>query len=132
MQSSFCLWLADVEDGCWRMIKGVFRFAFHRLPEWVYRTLLDTVGPVTIRLIRVLVVFSLWLAVVIGPAIGVAKLNLPFWGVCATTWLVLAMIGSIWGRNRLTKKRRAAELIADADRPYLDGVSPRAEYGARY
>jgi thiol:disulfide interchange protein len=133
MHSSVCLWLADVEDGGWRMIRGVFRFAFHRLPEWVCRTLLDTVGPVTIRLIRVLVVFTLWLAIVFGPVLIAAKLSLPSWGkMAAAAWLVLALIGSIWGRYRLAKKRRAAEQMADADRPYLDGVSPRPEFIARY
>lgn len=114
MNSSFCLWLADIEEMLWRMVCGVFHFAFHRLPEWVYRTLLDTVGPLTIRLIRVLVVFALWLAIVFSPVIIAAKLSLPSSGdMAAAAWLVLALIGSIWGCYRLAKKRRSAVQMAD-------------------
>jgi thiol:disulfide interchange protein len=133
MNSSFCLWLADIEDTLWRMVQGVFHFAFLRLPEWVYRTLIDTVGPATVRLFRALAVFSLWLAIVFGPVIIATKVSPPFWGdVCAAAWLVLAIVGSIWGRYRLTKKRCAAGQMADADRPSPDEAPYRPEYAARY
>lgn len=131
MNSPLCLWLAEVEDGGWRMIHGVFRFTIIRLPEWVYRTLLDTVGPATVRLIRVLIVFSLWLAIVLGPTVAVAKLNLPYWGLIGSAWTVLAIAGSIWGRYCIVRKRRAAEEMAEAGQPCLNGLSPRSECLAR-
>jgi hypothetical protein len=128
MNSPLCLWLADFEEGCWLMIRGVFRFTFIRLPEWFYRTLLDTVGPATIRLIRVLVVFCLWLAVMFGPAVGAIKFKLPFWGgVGAAAWVALAIIGSVWGRACLARKRRAAAKAAEANSLCLDGLSSRRE-----
>ncbi len=107
MNSTFCQWLEDVEEAFWRMIRGVFRFVFHRLPEAFYRWMVDAVGPVTIRLIRVLVVFSLWLAVLFGPATTASKLNLPFSGWIGFAWVVLAIIGSGWGLSYIAKKRRA-------------------------
>ena len=130
MNSSFCLWFADVEEALWRMIRGVFRFTFHRLPEGIYRALVDTVGPATIRLVRVLVVFCLWLAVVFGPVLVAVTFRLPLW-VCAGTaaWLVLAIIGSSWGHSCLARKRRAAAAgeAAEGDRRSLDGPSARRE-----
>lgn len=131
MNSPYCMWLADIEDMLRLMIRGVFLFTFRRLPEWVYRTLLETVGPITIRLFRVFVFFLLWLAVVFGPAVAVAKLHLPLWGLLAAAWLALAIIGSTWGRLYLAKKRCAADQMAGADHPDLDALSSRCEYSAR-
>jgi protein-S-isoprenylcysteine O-methyltransferase Ste14 len=109
MNSSLYLWLADIESMLWRMVRGVFHFTFLRLPEWVYRTLLDVIGPAAIRLVRVIVVFCLWLAVVFGPVALTLKFEPPLWvRVIAAVWLVLAIAGSIWGRSRLAKRRSAA------------------------
>jgi hypothetical protein len=109
MNPSLCQCLAEVEDLLWRMIRGVYRFTFVRVPEWMYHTLVDTVGPVTIRLMRVLVALCLWLATVFGPSIATFKIVGGFWGgVAALTWLALATSGSIWGASYIRKKRRAA------------------------
>ncbi len=124
MNSSLCSWLADVEDSLWRMVLGVFRFTFLRLPEWIYRTLVDVIGPATVRLIRVLIALSLWLAVLIVPAQFAYRL--PSWGgVLATTWFILALVGSAWGRCHLAKKRRpiGCEAVARLRRADLDGLA---------
>lgn len=124
MNSSFCQWLAEVEELLWRMIYGVFRFTFQRLPEWVYHTLLDTVGPAAVRLTRVLAVLCLWLAVLFVPAICLGKLGGPFWGTCGVlAWLALAITGSVWGRAYLVRKRQAVGMAKGGHRPGLDGLA---------
>lgn len=110
MNSPFCLWLAAIEDELWTMTSGVFRFTFKRLPEWAYRTLLDTVSPAAVRLIRVVAVLCLWLAVLFVPAICLGKLGGAFWGTCGVLgWLALFIAGSAWGRSYLITKRRTVE-----------------------
>lgn len=124
MNSTLCSWLADVEDSLWRMVLGVFRFTFLRLPEWIYRTLVDVIGPATVRLIRVLVALSLWLAVLIVPAQFAYRL--PSWGgALAFTWVGLALVGSAWGRSHLAKKRRplGSEVAGRLRRADLDGFA---------
>ena len=122
---SLCLWLADVEDALWRMTAGVFRFVFHRLPEWIYRTLLEIVGPVVVRAVRVLAVLCLWLAVLLWPAFMAGFLTRSAWGfVAAVTWLSLAASGSVWGLYYL-KKRRAAAMSVEAERVTERRIPPR-------
>ena len=75
MNSSFYLWLVEVEETLWRMIRGVYRFTFQRLPQWVRARCVETVGPAAVQLIRVLAVLFLWLAVVFVPAICLGKIG---------------------------------------------------------
>jgi hypothetical protein len=118
MNFSFRLWLKELEDTLWRMINGVYRFIFMRLPELVVRMLLETIGPVAVQLIRVIVVLSLWLAVVSVPAIVAASLG-GWGGLVAGAWVALALTGSVWGRAYLVRKSRWA---MDAGRPGRDGL----------
>jgi hypothetical protein len=134
MNSPLCIWLAGVEDKIQRMIIGVFRFAFQRVPEWIYRTLIDVVGPVTVRLIRATVLFAIWLLLVFGPIAATLTLRLSFWwDLGATGWLALAISGGIWGLYRVVRKRKAATLEAVDDDERLnchEGPSRRAYVGS--
>ncbi len=118
MESSVYLWLVEAEDALHRMTRGVFRFAFGRLPAWAVEALLGTVGPVAVRLARVLAVFALWLAVVFGPAALAAEVGVPFWpGLGVAAWTALALAGSFWGRACLARKRAAEILVAELVNP---------------
>jgi hypothetical protein len=105
MNSPFCVWLAGVEAAFWRMIRGVFHFAFVHLPRTCYRALVEIIGPVAVRLARVSLAFGLWLAVLFGPCFGLVALGGFLAGV---TWLLLALTGSVWGLSRVIKLHRAA------------------------
>jgi hypothetical protein len=95
------------------MTAEVFRFTFHRLPEWTIRTLVETVGPAVVRAARVLAVLCLWLAVVFGPIIAAPLLRAPLWGdAAAAAWLALAVTGSVWGLYRLKKRRASLDRAA--------------------
>jgi hypothetical protein len=109
MGSAFYLWLGDVEEALVRMIRGVFRFITEGLWEWIFHFVVDTLGPVTIRLGRVLALACLWLIIVFSPgAVGV-RFSLPWWWAFGSTvWVGLALVGSVWGLNRIAKKRKAA------------------------
>ena len=50
MDSAFYQWLVEAEDSLLRMIRGVFRFIIEGLWKWIYRFVVDTLGPVAIRL----------------------------------------------------------------------------------
>jgi hypothetical protein len=107
MNSALCLWLADVEDALERMIRGVFRFTFQRLPELAYRLMIETIGPVAVRLMRVAFFLCVWLAVVFGPGILVLPLSAPAsLAHVVMSWTCVAMIGSVWGLYYLRKKNR--------------------------
>jgi hypothetical protein len=124
MNSSLCSWLADVEDSLWRMVLGVFRFTFLRLPEWIYRTLVDVIGPATVRFTRVLIAFSLWLTVLIVPAQFAYRL--PSWGgILAFTWVCVALVGSAWGRSQIARKSRplGSEAAGRLRRVGVDGLA---------
>lgn len=102
-------WLGEIEDNLSRMLRGVFRFMIEGLPRWVRRVVMETIGPVALRLCRVLVLFCLWLALLFCPLIGTIDLELP--SLCiyiSVTWLGLAIIGSLWGLRHLARKRKAA------------------------
>jgi hypothetical protein len=112
---AFCQWLAEIEDELRRMIRGVFQFTCRRLPELVARVLFETIGPAVVRLCRVLVVLCIWLAILFGPVVVATNLGLPFGFLGGTTWLVLAIIGSVWGRRYLARKRAAVRSDPTAD-----------------
>ena len=105
----FYQWLIDVEDVLVRMIAGVFRFMVDGLPTWIYHFVVDTLGPVAIRLVRVLGLAFLWLTILFGPlAIG-CFFSLPsWWGLGSMAWMALSIGGSVWGLNRIVRKRKAA------------------------
>jgi hypothetical protein len=107
MDSSFCQWLKQVEDEFRGMTAGVFRF-IPRIPSWVCYTLLDVVGPVTIRLFRVAGVITLWLTVVFGPVVLAGRAGVASWvWELIAVWVIMALVGSVWGRARLVRKHRA-------------------------
>jgi hypothetical protein len=111
VESSFCKWLKDIEDALWRMIMGIFQFIFLGLPEWVYRVLVDTVRPVTIRLMNVFALLFLWLTVVFGPVVVAVKVGVSFWvGEAVTAWVILALGGSLWGLFRIVRKRKTGKV----------------------
>ena len=108
MQSPFYGFLVEIEDALLRMIRGVFRFTCHWLPIWIYRFFIDTVGPVTIKLVRVMILLSIWLILVFSPLASAFAFKLPsWWSYGATTWTGLSIAGSIWGLYRLAKRRKA-------------------------
>ena len=112
MWSALEKWLSEIEDALSRMIQGVFRFIIDGLPRWIYRVVVETVGPVVVRASRVLVLSCLWLAILFGPLSITIGCDLPGWcGYGSTLWLGLAIVGSMWGLNRLAKKRKA-DLVA--------------------
>lgn len=120
-----------------RMIAGVFWFAFARLPLWVYRWL-TRLSPLAVKLVRLAVLFAVWIVLVGGPVIVcersesvrfdysafAAKTGLPImdyewlesvrlYRSLAWAWGIIAMTGSIWGvfyiRRRLRKRRSSQE-----------------------
>ena len=91
------------------MIEGVFRFITEGLWEWVYRFVVDTLGPVTVRLARVTGLGCLWLFIVFGPAMVGARFGLPWWwGFGCVAWMALSITGSIWGLRRIVKRATAS------------------------
>lgn len=115
MNSALCLWLANVEHRFWRMTIGVFHFVFHRLPEWILRTLLETVAPAVVRTIRVLIALCIWLAVLVSPCVATIVFRAPYWvDLGGVAWLAVAIAGSIWGLYRVVKKRRAKAVAPEA------------------
>jgi hypothetical protein len=111
MGSAFYLWLVEVEDALVRMIQGVFRFITEGLWEWIYHFVVDTVGPVTVRLARVTGLGCLWLFIVFGPVVVGVSFGLRWWwGFGCVAWLALSITGSIWGLRRIVRKRKA-ELV---------------------
>jgi hypothetical protein len=109
MGSAFYLWLVEIEDALLRMIEGVFRFITEGLWEWVCHFVVDTLGPVTVRLARVTGLACLWLFIVFGPLMVGFRFGLPgWWGFVCVVWFGLAIIGSIWGLRRLVKRATAS------------------------
>jgi hypothetical protein len=127
------LWnlLDELETLLKRMIAGVFRFAFFRLPRLAYN-LVVCISPILAKIVRVLILLAIWVWLAILP--GLAGLlftqaldRLPWWVTpnpvlhwCAVnqtscrgillTWSIIAIVGSIWGAvyiRRKIKRRRA-------------------------
>jgi hypothetical protein len=111
MGSAFYLWLVEVEDALVRMIQGVFQFFTEGLWEWIYHFVVDVLGPVTVRLARVTGLGCLWLFIVFGPLVVGFGFGLPWWCRFACVgWLALSITGSMWGLQRIVRKRKA-ELV---------------------
>lgn len=117
--------LEEVEVLFRRMISGIFRFIFVRLPTWIYeicKDFFDWLGRAirylakfSVRLIRALFFVAIWGTLVFGPlAVGMrfSSPNAPKWtllktwtvvGVC---WAAVGLMGSIWGLNRWWEQRK--------------------------
>ena len=108
-------WLYEV--GC-RMLRGIFRFTFVRVPVWIWE-----VSPTWLKVGRAIGVISLWILLTFGPA-SVAMMTekgrnslLPLAlvrgyegcgraaNVGIFAWSVLAVAGSAWGLMNLRKRR---------------------------
>ena len=101
--------LIGIEDVLWRMICGAFRFIAKQLPAWLYHVVFVSVGPVIIRLLRVIGLTCLWLMIVAGPFTLGRIVNLPsWWSYGALLWALLAIAGSILGLLRFATRRKAS------------------------
>ncbi len=108
MNSALYRWLVELEDSLLRMIRGVFRFVCEELPKRIYRFVVDTIGPLTIRLCRVLALAVLWMMILVSPFILACVCGPNGWNVFGSlVWLVVASLGSMWGLKRAVKKRNA-------------------------
>jgi hypothetical protein len=111
--------LAGIEAAFTRMIVGVVRFAFVKLPcglrdvadglvAWLV-PVLGSMARVAIRVARVAVVGAVWLALVVGP-LGVSLWWLQPADVTvhlsAALWVVIGLAGSVWG---IARRRHAQE-----------------------
>lgn len=108
MNTWFYEWLCQAEEDLQRMIRGIFRFVIEELPRRFCRFIVETVGPLSIRICRVLGLACLWLLIVFGP-VWVLGFGGLLWALMSITWVVLALVGSVWGLKYAAKKRRAAE-----------------------
>jgi hypothetical protein len=109
MNSSLHEWLCHLEDCLHCMIRGVFRFLIEGLPKWIYRFLVETVGPVAVRFSRVVALAFIWLLVVFGPPYVCGFGG--WWCLTSLTWMMLAIAGSIWGLQNIRKRNPAQRAI---------------------
>jgi hypothetical protein len=108
--------LEDVEFKVRGMIVGVLHFAVIGLPDLLRRFLhglVDWVGDAmqflarfSVRLARVLVVFGAWVGLVYGPLFLTTWYSAGWLGI---VWMVLGIIGSLWGVKTWRAKRKEAE-----------------------
>lgn len=116
--SHFLVMLQSVEVALTRMIDGVFRFVWRQLPQWLGRlcrcfaeylnSVARLVVRVIVRLSRITVLFTFWLAIVLGP--------LMIWESTLTAvWMIIAFVGSGYGLYRHRRLgRSASETIVQA------------------
>ena len=101
--------LYDTEKCFWRAIQGIWFFIIKKLPEllrellaWLYETFFYACR-VAIRLSRVIGLFLAWAFLVFIPV-----------SVCPNSytvaWLLLALVGSVWGAQREFKKHKPAKI----------------------
>jgi hypothetical protein len=115
MNSSFYQWLVEVEDSLLRMIRGVFRFVVEGLPTWIYRVVVEMVGPLAVRLSRVAGLACLWLVILFGPIAFTCNCGLHgWWTLFSAGWISVAIVGSLWGLHRAVTKRK--EIVGRAAR----------------
>ena len=103
-QHGILMFLRDIEDFFLRMIRGIVAFLVERVPKF-FRVMLDWLHAkfvlsvrIAVRLVRVGIVVISWLAIVFGP------ITL-YPGIVSVNWMVLALIGSVWGLRRQLKVR---------------------------
>lgn len=111
-----------IEDILKRMIVGLFRFVFVRVPVEIYRALVHWY-PTLVQVVRILFLFASWLVCTFGPAalawglrVGwfrdvpwewLRGLQLPWYGdALIVFYTALAVAGSFWGIQYIKLKRR--------------------------
>ena len=117
--------LAFLEDLLVRMIVGVFRFIFVKLPSELYRALRRWF-PTLMRVVKILILLVAWLTLVFGPLFGSlhragsAKMWLPYEITVPAFYLrhaqlldalvlgysAIAVVGSIWGAVYMRRRRK--------------------------
>jgi hypothetical protein len=118
--------LDEVESLLFRMLIGVIKFPFIRLPRLLYRTL-RFLFPAAVRVIRIGFLVSILCVVVCGPAafayffdtasnwladriptplLTWMKAHSAITRASCYAWMVVAMIGSMWGAIYARQKRK--------------------------
>jgi hypothetical protein len=118
--------LEEIEHAFRRMIVGIFRFTFIRLPNLVYELFRDFFNlleriiryavKLAIRLIRVLFFAAIWGTLVLGPAASAFLISREYSAahVIAIFWAGLGLIGSIWGLYRVRRKQLLRQVAIKA------------------
>jgi hypothetical protein len=129
--------LEEIEHAFRRMIVGVFRFTFIRLPTLVYEffrdffKLLERIFrysfKLAVRLVRVSFFAGIWVLLVFGPPAttwysGIESI-VPH--VIALSWAAIGLIGSVWGLNRIRRKHRLQQAAVKANE--IAGLDLEAE-----
>jgi hypothetical protein len=122
--------LEAVEAGFRRMIGGVFRFVFIRLPTWLYEcfsSFFDWLGRflrmlwrITVRLARILFFAAIWCGLVFGPlaaTLVIEPASGPAFRIPAGCWAALSLIGSVWGLARWRRQLAAQAAAAPPGSP---------------
>jgi tetratricopeptide (TPR) repeat protein len=126
--------LDQLEDLLSRMIRGVFRFTFVRLPREVYEAVIRWF-PTAVKLLKVLGLLAAWLLLTFGPVAWVLgngawvspDVGPPLawyyahrtpWDVALCLWSAVAIIGSVWGVARLRRKGRLPPIDSKNARVY--------------
>lgn len=126
-------WLGFLEDLLVKMIIGVFRFIFVKVPGEVYRAFVRWF-PTLVRFAKVVALLGVWLSVTFGPcAVSLQfsgwetswfpwRIPVPqiyqdhalIWRWCAVFYTVLAICGSIWGALYVRRRRKLARASRNA------------------
>jgi len=109
MNSEIYQWLVETEEAILRMILGMYRMITVQLWLEIYRFAVDTLGPVIVRLSRVVGLGCLWLIIVFAPLL----LRLPLW--LDLIWVSVAIGGSLWGLQRIVAKNEVTVELVDDD-----------------
>jgi hypothetical protein len=114
-KSRGALWRAldKIEECLLKMIFGIFKFTFYRLPRFVWETI-ESWFPTILKIARVLILICIWLSLLIGPLAFIyyklygirphpidieaeIRVILEVYGTWSLAWAGLALIGSFWG-----------------------------------
>lgn len=107
--TTFHFRLIGIEEALWRMIGGAYRLMIKQLPAWAYHVVFVSVGPVTIRLFRVISLTAIWLMIVAGPfTVGRIVHLRTWWSYGSLSWALVAIAGSILGLKRVATTRKAS------------------------
>lgn len=101
--------LDNLETVGWRMLHGIGHFLTSTMWSWMRKQLI-LLGEISVKAVRVAMVFACWGAISFAPLWLVAKLESKGWPVfVALGWTGLALGGSLWGaryiRHRLQPRR---------------------------
>lgn len=124
--------LEIVEDLLIKMIAGLFRFIFVKVPTELYRAVLRWF-PTLVQMLRIGGLLMFWLAAALGPCVvmlqfsGRAFENWPripvpsmyemhseIWQAVVGSYTVLALTGSLWGVLYLRRRRKTIRAARDA------------------